>query len=139
VVHVHPLPTRSLDNVITRVRRGENTLRVTSPEQTLVDLASLPNPRQDYEADLEAFRTLLPRVDPEKLLQVVRSTKRRATLARVGHLIAASGRTTAQLEEVRRSIRNSLEGAGPKYFATRPNDPTNRFDREFKLVYPGGH
>jgi predicted transcriptional regulator of viral defense system len=138
VVHIHSVPPGALTNVSTRVRRGGVMLRVTSPERTLVDLASLPNPTQDYEAALEAFRTLLPRSDPRKLLEAVRATKRTATLARVGHLLSASGRVTPPRAEVLRTIRNALVHASPMYFATRPNYRANRFDRDFKLVYPGG-
>lgn len=138
VVHVHSVPEGALTNVTTRVRRGRDWLQVTSPEQTLVDLAALPNPIQDYEEDLEAFRTLLPKTDPKKLLAVLRATKSPSTLARVGHLLSASGETSPEVAEVLRSIRNSLVHAGPSYFATRPHAPSNRFDREFKLVFPGG-
>lgn len=139
VVHVHGVPVGALKDATTRVRRGGATLKVTSPEQTLVDLASLPNPVQDYEADLEAFRTLLPRADLKKLLAVLSVTKSIATLARVGHLLRVNARASLEMTDVLRSIRNSLVHAGPVYFATRPRDPSNRFDHEFKLVYPGGH
>lgn len=139
VVHVHSVPQGALQDVTTRVRRGGVTLRVTSPERTLVDLASLPSPVQDYEADIEAFRALLPRSDLKRLLAVARSTKRTAALARVGHLLRVSGYASPEMTGVLRSIRRSLVHAGSAYFATRPKDASNRFDREFKLVYPGGH
>jgi predicted transcriptional regulator of viral defense system len=138
VVHIHSIPKEVFVKVTTRVRRGGVTLLVTSPEQTLVDLASLPNPMQDYQEDLEAVRTLLPKSNPGKFLEVVRATRSPATLARVGHLLCTGGKPALQLAEVLRLIRNSLVHAGPIYFATRPNEPTNRFDRDFKLVYPGG-
>ncbi len=139
VAHIHSVPVGSLKYVTTRVRRGGATLEVTSPERTLVDLAALPNPVQDYEAALEAFRALLPRSDLKRLLAVARATENAATLARVGHLLQVSARSSSELTDVLRSIRSSLVHAGPVYFATRPRDPSNRFDHEFKLVYPGGH
>ncbi len=137
-VHVHSVPSGALDHATTRVRRGNEILRVTSAEKTLVDLASLPNPMQDYEADLDAFRALLPKSDPKKLLQVVQATKGVAPLARVGHLLQVTGGGSPQWTEVLQWIENALAHASPAYFATRPHDPSNRFDPEFKLVYPGG-
>lgn len=138
VVHIHSAPKGALNGVTTRVRRGPESLLVTSPEQTLVDLASVPNQMQDYESDLDAFRALLPRTDPEKLLQVVRTTKGVSTLARVGHLLRATGGGSPQWTKVLQSIEATLAHASPSYFATRPHNPANRFDSQFKLVYPGG-
>ncbi|MGI0131656.1 MAG: type IV toxin-antitoxin system AbiEi family antitoxin domain-containing protein [Thermoplasmata archaeon] len=139
VVHIHSVPGGDLKDFTTRVRRGGARLAVTSPERTLVDLASLPNPVQDYEAVLEAFRTLLPRSEPKRVLAAARATHSAPILARVGHLLKTSVPASPEMTEVLRSIRNSLAHAGPVYFATRPRDRSNRFDREFKLVYPGAH
>jgi predicted transcriptional regulator of viral defense system len=137
LVHVHGAPRDSWKNATTTVRRGGVSLRVTTPERTLVDLAALPNSQQDYEEDLIAFRSLMPKVDPRRLLREVRGAPNGSTRARVGHLLEASGAGTSLPSELLRAIQESVSGASPSYFATRPRDPSNRFDARFKLVYPG--
>jgi hypothetical protein len=138
VLHVHSASKGSFVGRTVRVRRGGDSLPVTGPEQTLVDLASMPSRRQDYESDLEAFRTLLPRSNPKRLLAAVLAARSPSDLARVGHLLRASGELSPELADVVGSIRHAVARAGPAYFATRPKARANRFDREFKLVYPGG-
>jgi hypothetical protein len=103
-----------------------------------VDLAALPNSQQDYEEDLNAFRSLMPKVSLQRLLREVRSTPYDSTRARVGHLLQATGPETPPDSKVLEAIRELVSGAGPSYFATRPRAPANRFDSRFKLVYPGG-
>ncbi|HXQ94814.1 MAG TPA: type IV toxin-antitoxin system AbiEi family antitoxin [Thermoplasmata archaeon] len=136
-IHVHSAPAASWKNATTTVRRGRDDLRVTSPERTLVDLASLPNSVQDYEEDLLAFRSLLPRVSQSRLLREVLAAPRASTRARVGHLLQASRAETPVPSRVLQAIQDSVAGAGPSYFATRPGVLLNRFDSRFQLVYPG--
>jgi hypothetical protein len=116
---------------------GGLTLRVTTPERTLVDLAALPNSEQDYEEDLFAFRSLMPKVNPRQLLREVRRTLNGSTRARVGHLLQACRSESPLTSEVLNAIQESLSGASPSYFATTPGVRSNRFDARFKLVYPG--
>lgn len=136
-VHVHRAARDTWWNATMSVRRGGVSLRVTTPERTLVDLAALPNSEQDYEEDLVAFRSLVPKVDPRRLLREVRSTRNRSTRARVGHLLEASGAEKEFPSKVVTAIQESTSGASPSYFATAPGLRSNRFDSRFKLVYPG--
>jgi len=137
LVHVHSSPRDTWKEATTTVRRSGLTLRVTTPERTLVDLAALPNSEQDYEEDLLAFRSLLPKVDPRHLLREVRSAPNRSTRARVGHLLHACGSDTPPTSGVLNAIQVSVSGGSPSYFATAPGARSNRFDARFKLVYPG--
>lgn len=138
VVHVHSVPEKGWEATWTRVRRGGELLRVTSPERTLVDLASLPPRVQDYEEGLEAVRSLLRRTDTQKLLTCVQETGNMTVLARLGHLLRASGADAPQLARVLEKIRSAVADSSPVYMATRPKDPANRYDSEFKVVFPGG-
>src|SRR5271169_2491601 len=47
--HVHGTPTAGWGSASLQVRRGRESFLVTTPEPTLVDMASLPRSRQDYE------------------------------------------------------------------------------------------
>ncbi len=138
VVHVHSVREKGWEATLTHVRRGGESLRVTSPERTLVDLASLPPLAQDYEEALEAVRSLLRRTDTEKLLTCVQETDNRTALARLGHLLRACGADALPPTRVLEKIRSAVADASPVYMATWPKDPANRFDREFKVVFPGG-
>lgn len=140
-VHVHASPLREWKEVTTKVRRGGVPLLVTTAARTLVALASLPGPAQDYEGALGAFRSLLPRVDPSDLTRAGRLVTSAAARARLGHYlrralreIPESGDFTPFLSDLKRSLGH----AGPVYVGTRPRSPNNRFDAEFKVVYPGG-
>lgn len=137
-VRVHSSAPGRSRSVTTSVRRGTDSLRVTTPEQTLVDLASLPNSEQDYEEDVEAFRTLLPRVDPNQLLERAEAAPHASTRARVGHLLEVTAGADPKIASVVRALERAVASAGPSYFATAPHNPANRFDAAFKLVYPGG-
>ncbi|MGP8073252.1 MAG: type IV toxin-antitoxin system AbiEi family antitoxin domain-containing protein [Thermoplasmata archaeon] len=137
VVHVHRVSPDTWRESTTTVRRGGIPLRVTTAERTLVDLAALPNSKQDYEEDLLAFRTLIPKTDSRRLLREVLNAPSRATRARVGHLLQANGSEMPSDSEILKKIEEAALGAGPTYFATTPRVRTNRFDRRFKLVYPG--
>jgi predicted transcriptional regulator of viral defense system len=137
-VHVHGSPLEGWRSASTRVRRGGASLRVTTPERTLVDLAALSNSVQDYEEDILAFRSLLARVDARRLRREVMRRRRASTRARVGHLLQASGVEASWLRELQRAIEESLSGSSPSYFATRPRASSNRYDSRFNLVYPGG-
>ena len=136
VVHIHSVSEKGWEATITRVRRGGEALQVTSPERTLVDLASLPNRAQDYNEDLEAARSLLRRTDQKKLLSCVQGTDSLTTLARLGHLLRACETEAPQLGQVLDEIQSAVANMSPVYFATRPRDPANRFDSQFKVVYP---
>ena len=136
-LHVHSISSKDWQTATMRVRRGGEMLLVTTPARTLVDLAGLPNPQQDYDADLEAFRTLLPRTGPGELLREAESIAHVSTRARFGHLLQASASQNRAVSEVLRLLERSIERTGPTYFATRPKNPSNRFDPRFKVVYPG--
>jgi predicted transcriptional regulator of viral defense system len=138
LVHVHRSLPNTWGSATMIVRRGGSALRVTTPERTLVDLAALPNSEQDYEEELSAFRSLMPKVDPRRLLREVRRTQNISTKARVGHLLYFSGSAVRSASEVLGAIRESVARASPTYFATVPGARSNRFDSTFRLVYPGG-
>jgi predicted transcriptional regulator of viral defense system len=137
LVHVHRFPSDTWRNSTTTVRRGGVSLRVTTRERTLVDLAALPNSEQDYEEDLVAFRSLIPKADPRRLLREVHDAPNLSTRARVGHLLQASGIETPSVSKALKKIEESVSSASPSYFATTPRAGANRFDSAFKLVYPG--
>lgn len=136
-VRLHSAPRDHWKNATMTVRRGGASLTVTTPERTLVDLAALPNSAQDYAEDVLAFRSLLPRVDPRRLLREVRRTPHASTRARVGHLLQVSGASDSLTSRVAKTIAESSSRTRPTYFATRPRAASNRFDPRFQLVYPG--
>ncbi len=136
-VQVRRIPTQAWIEDISVVRRGGSSLRVTTPERTLVDLAALPAAQQDYEEELAAFRCLLPRSDPGTLARELRRVRRRKTLARAGHLLRESGLAKGEFSKLLSVLRLRAAPAGPSYFGTEPKVPGNRFDPDFKLVYPG--
>jgi predicted transcriptional regulator of viral defense system len=138
-VRLHSTPRNRWKGATMTVRRGGVSLTVTTPERTLVDFAALPNSAQDYPEAVLAFRSLLPRVDPRRLLREVRRTPHASTRARVGHLLQASGASDSLTSRVVRTIAESGAHVGPAYFATRPRATSNRFDSRFQLVYPGGN
>lgn len=140
-LHVHALSARAWKGATTRVRRGGTTLLVTTPARTLVDLAALPEPEQDYEEVLEAFKSLLPRVDPVDLSGAARGVSNMAALARLGHFLS---RTVGEppmfrgFEPLLSDLEQAVAHSSPKYLGTRPRAPSNRYDRRFKVVYPRG-
>jgi predicted transcriptional regulator of viral defense system len=136
-VRLHYAPRGSWNGGTMKVRRGGTPLLVTTPERTLVDLAAMPNSDQDYAEDVLAFRSMLPTLDPRRLLREVRRTPHASTRARVGHLLRASGASDSLTSQVARAITESGSHVGPAYFATRPRTASNRFDSRFQLVYPG--
>ncbi len=136
-VHEHPVPAHAWGRSTSRVRRGGASLLVTTPERTLVDLASLPGPAQDYDETLEAFRSLLPKVDPPRLTAMVRLTEGCAARARMGHYLARVTGETPEFTSVLSALERSSTRASPTYLGTRARAPSNRFDRRFKVVYPG--
>ena len=122
------------------VRRAGEPLLGTTPERTLVDLVSLPNSHQDYEGALEAFRYLLPRSNPSAFSTQILASQKVSAKTRAGHLLQRSLEklsTRAAYARVLDELSRELASAGPSYFATRPNLPTNRFDQKFRVVYPG--
>jgi len=136
-VHVRRLPNRMWNSDTSNVRRGGVSLRVTTPERTLIDLAALPAAQQDYEEEVAAYRYLLPRSDPAVLANEVQSVHQRKTLARVGHLLKVSGLARGELSTLVSELRGRVANTSPSYFGTDPKTTGNRFDPEFKLVYPG--
>ncbi len=138
VVQEHPAPDLAWRGSTTRVRRGGESLRVTTPERTLADLASMPGPQQDYEETLEAFRSLLPRADPLALLATARRMEGVAARARLGHYLSRAMGETPGFASVLATLERSLVEASPTYLGTRPRASSNRFDRRFQVVYPGG-
>ncbi len=140
-LHIHTARPLGWNTATTTVRRGGVSLRVTTPRQTLVDLALLSGPEQDYEAVLEAFRDLLPRVTPGDLSRPSLWGKNLAGRARLGHYL---GRVIGELDglgnftPILANLRRSVASAGASYLGTRPNVVGNRFDAEFRVVYPGG-
>lgn len=136
-VHVHSTRKEGWESATTRVPRGGGSLRVTTPERTLLDLTALPNSAQDYEEVLEAYRSLLPRTDIEKLLGLVIKNPSVTTRARMGHLLSVMEAETSVSDKVLSAIQESVKRASPIYFATRPHSPSNKFDRRFKVIYPG--
>ena len=140
-VHIHWSPAGGWDAATTRVRRAGVPLRVTIPARSLVDLASLSGPDQDYEAVLEAFRALLPRVVPGEFVRASLWGKSEAGRARFGHYlnrVAEELHVPKNFGPTLADLKRSLSRAGPSYVGTRPNATGNRFDPEFKVVYPGG-
>jgi predicted transcriptional regulator of viral defense system len=141
VVHVHRASIAGWKESTTTVSRGGVRLPVTTPERTLLDLVSLPNSQQSYDETLEAFRHLLPRMNPSKFTSLILSSPRVSVKARAGHLLLRSleGQTSlAALNPLIAQLSQAGVSASPSYFGTRPNLPSNRFDRRFRLVYPGG-
>jgi len=136
-VHIRRIPKGVWDSDTSDVRRGGVSLRVTRPERTLIDLAALPAAQQDYEEELAGYRYLLPRSDPAALAKEVRGVHQLKTLARVGHLIKASGHARGELATLVSELRARVANTSPSYFGTAPRSTGNRFDSEFKLVYPG--
>jgi hypothetical protein len=138
VVHVHAVSPKLWEEATTRVRRGQDLLRVTRPEWTLLGLATLPGRRQDYEAGLEAFTNLLPRADPNVLLRAAMTLAGPSARARLGHFLSQTkGRSTA-VDAVLSFLEKSLHGASPTYLGASPGRPGNSYDARFKVVYPGG-
>jgi predicted transcriptional regulator of viral defense system len=141
VVHVHRAAFAGWKESTTTVSRGGRRLPVTTPERTLLDLVSLPNSQQGYEESLEAFRYLLPRTNPSKFTALILSSPRVSVKARAGHLLLRSfeGQSSpAAFNRLLAQLSRGVASAGTSYFGTRPNLPFNRFDQEFRLVYPGG-
>lgn len=140
-LQVHAVPARAWEGSTTKVRRGGESLLVTTTARTLVDLASLPGPEQDYEETFEAFKSLLPRVDPFDLSRAARGVSNTAALARLGHFLS---RTVGDppmfrgFEPVLSELEQAVSRSSPRYLGTRPRAPSNRFDRRFRVVYPGG-
>jgi predicted transcriptional regulator of viral defense system len=140
-VLVHSVPERGWTESTTEVRRGGGRVRVTTPERTLVDLVARPSSVQEYEEDRDAFRRMLPRVEPKGLLGALHAARRRAAWSRVGHLLRESGLEQSPSPELAKllvRLEKSVMEANPTYFGTRPHVPSNRFDHQFKIVYPGG-
>lgn len=137
VVHVHHSGKRDWDSSTTVSRRGGELLRVTTPERTMIDLASLPNSLQDYEEDLEAFRDLLPRADPKKMRLMILGNPRVTALARTGHLLSIVDQENGRFSKTLLDIQESVSRMSPIYFATKPYDIRNRLDTRFKVIYPG--
>ncbi|MDE1837987.1 MAG: hypothetical protein KGJ23_15410 [Euryarchaeota archaeon] len=138
-LRVHASPAHAWEGVTRRVRRGGATLLVTTPAQTLVDLAGLSGPEQDYEGTFEAFRSLLPRVDPVDLSRAARGVSNTAALARLGHFLARAVGDPPKLrgfEPVLSDLERAVARSSPKYLGTRPRAPSNRYDRRFRVVYP---
>jgi len=137
-VHVHTTESLLWETATMMLRRGRDKLLVTTPERTLVDLVGLPAAKQDYAEVVEAFRSLLPRVNPSELARATELWGNRTTHARMGHLVArhAQERSTEFEDAFKVSRSNLAPLQSPVYFGTRPNDPANRFDRAFNLVYP---
>lgn len=139
-LHIHALSARAWNGVTMKVRRGGATLLVTTPARTLVDLASLPDPEQDYEEVLEAFKSLLPRIDPVDLSRAASGVSNTAALARLGHFLS---RTVGEppmfrgFEAVLSDLEHAVAHSSPKYLGTQSRAPSNRYDRRFKIVYPG--
>jgi predicted transcriptional regulator of viral defense system len=136
-VHIRSIAKRAWNSDTSDVRRGGVSVRVTTPERTLIDLAALPAAQQDYEEELAAYRYLLPRADLAALANDVRGVHQQKTLARVGHLIKASGHGRGELARLVSELRGRVANTSPSYFGTAPRSTGNRFDPEFKLVYPG--
>jgi predicted transcriptional regulator of viral defense system len=136
-VHVHSTRRVGWKDATTTVRRAGESLRVTTPERTLVDMASLPNSMQDYETDVEAFMSLLPRADPEKLRHEILVSPSVTVRARCGHLIGVVESRDSQWSETLSAIQESVKSMSPIYFATKPHSPNNTFDRGFRVIYPG--
>lgn len=136
-VHEHTVSKRTWQEGTSRVRRGGESLPVTTPERTLVDLASFPGPDQEYEETLEAFRSLLPRVDPKRLLAAVRLSESLATRARLGHYLARVSADAPGFAPILTALEHSLGSASPTYLGTRPRTSSNRFDHRFQIVFPG--
>ena len=137
MVHVHSAKKVGWDDATTTVRRGGVSLRVTTPGRTLVDLAALPNSMQDYEGDLEAYRSLLPKTDPKSLRSAILSNPSITTRARLGHLLAAVTPGVFVSEDTLTAIQDSVKKASPIYFATKPRTASNRYDSRFRVIYPG--
>jgi predicted transcriptional regulator of viral defense system len=138
VVHVHAIPPELWEEATTRVRRGQDRLRVTSPEWTLLGLASLPGRPQDYVAALEAFKNLLPKTDPTVLLRAAQTLQGVSAQARLGHLLSKSSENSAEFNSVLAFLERSVHSASPTYLGTRPGRPGNSYDSKFRVVYPGG-
>jgi predicted transcriptional regulator of viral defense system len=140
VIHVHRTTSAGWKDATMTVPRGGERLRVTTPERTLVDLVSRPNSGQDYEEALEAFRYLLPRSNPSKFSALILSSPRVSAKTRAGHLLLRAlgpSPTRSDYARVLSQLSREVASAGPSYFATRPNLPSNRFDQKFRVVYPG--
>ena len=135
-IHIHSLPLNSWEATTQKVRRGAEVLRVTTPARTMLDLAALPGPDQDYEEELEAFRSLLPKVEPKEMLAVFPSMV--AARARLGHLLGRVAGDVLEFRPVLVALERSVTRASPTYLGTRPKLANNRFDPRFKVVYPGG-
>ncbi|MCL4324468.1 MAG: hypothetical protein M1144_03275 [Candidatus Thermoplasmatota archaeon] len=136
-VHVHSARKDGWLEATTTMRRGGESLRVTTPERTLVDLASLPNSMQGYEEALEAYRSLFPRAEPEKLRQELLANPSGTVRARAGHLLGAIMPGASVPDDLLTEIQDSVKKMSPIYLATKPGNPSNRFDRRFSVVYPG--
>lgn len=140
-LHVHALSSRAWEGATMEVRRGGTTLLVTNPPRTLVDLAALPEPEQDYEEVLGAFKSLLPRVDPADLWRAASGVGNTTALARLGHFLSRAVGDPPKFrgfEPVLADLEHAVVRSSPKYLGTRPRDPSNRYDPRFKLVFPGG-
>lgn len=137
-VHVHSLPRKEWSRSTRQVQRGGQTVRVTTPERTLVDIASLSRRYQDYEAEVQAAASLLPMIDPSELLRDALAEPRKSTRARLGHLVQVTTKARGKWEPILDSIAKSLRPGGTYYLGTAPGVPNNRFEQRFGVVYPGG-
>ncbi len=140
-LRVHALPARAWEGSTTKVRRGGKSLLVTTPARTLVDLAALPGPEQDYEEHLEAFKSLLPRVEPTDLARAVRSLESKAARARLGHLLARALGEPPMLpgfDPVLADLKGTRAGVGATRLGARTRSPSNRSDRRPRVGYSGG-
>ncbi|MCA1819261.1 MAG: hypothetical protein LC620_04290, partial [Halobacteriales archaeon] len=134
-VHVHGVSASHWESAVSRVKRGTATLQVTTPERTLLDLVGLPPKRQDYEEVVHAYLDLRDKLSMPDLLQESMLWGNRTTLARMGHLLAHHGRKPDD-DPFSGKMGEFVALSSPYYFGTQPNNPANRFDSTFNVVYP---
>lgn len=137
-VRVHSTSNEDWPRGTRMVKRVGEPLRVTTPERTALDLASLPNSQVEYGELSTAIADLRHKVDARAVLAELEHARRRTGPARLLHLLIRSpGHSLFSSSEIERLVkRYSLRGPG--YMGTRPRNPSNRLDARWNVIYPRG-
>lgn len=136
-VHVHGTKHDNWDLITTTLRRGKQTLHVTTPERTLLDLVGLPPKQQDYWEVVDAYRDLRPKLSMPDLLAEAMTFANKTTLARLGHLILHHS-PSSHGDVFQGKMGEFITLRSPTYFGTSPKQEGNCLDKDFNVVYPEG-
>ncbi|PSG98120.1 hypothetical protein BRD56_01885 [Thermoplasmatales archaeon SW_10_69_26] len=137
-IHAHRIPTDAWPEATEKLRRGRRTVRVTTPERTLLDLVGLPPSDQDYQEICGILVALEPKLDPDVLLEQAHRWANKTTRARLAHLLHREWpRGDPSWSHVEERLDELAQLESPYYFGTAPSNPANKMDNRFNVIYPG--